>query len=66
MFYKKSQNSSFLNKSKVKMSHILPKRKNVQPNFLYFGKYMINYQNIDTKLAKCGGQFELFLPWTQN
>ena len=52
--------------SKVKMDRIFPKRKKGCPNFLPIVKYMTNYQNIDTKLKKCGGQFDLFLPWTQN
>ena len=48
------------------MGHILPKRKKWTTNFLYVVQYMANYQNIDTKLKKCGGKFYLFLPWTQN
>ena len=35
MFYGKIQNFSFLTMSKVKIGHILPKRKNAAPNFLY-------------------------------
>ena len=66
LLYGKSQNSSFLTMSRVKMGHILPKRKNAPPNFLYVVQYMANYQKIDRKLKKYWGQIDSFLPWTQN
>ena len=42
-FYEKSQNSSFLTMSRVKMGHILPKQKNAPQNFLYGVQYVANY-----------------------
>ena len=62
LFYEKVQNSSFLIISKVKMDHILPRRK----NFLYGVLYMANYQKIYEKFKKCGGKISSFLPWTQD
>ena len=47
--------------SRVKMGHILLKQKKVRPNFLFSAKYIKNYQNINTKLKKYGGQFDLFI-----
>ena len=38
MFYSESQNSLFLTMSKVKMGHILPKRKNGTTNFFEYSK----------------------------
>ena len=65
-FNEKSQNSSFLTMPKVKMGHILPKRKNTPPNILYVVQYMANYQKINRKLKKYWGQINSFLPLTQN
>ena len=47
------------------MGHILPKRKNAPPNFLYVVQYMANYQKINRKLKKYWGKIDSFLPWTQ-
>ena len=65
MFYGQSQNSYFLTMLKVKIGHILPKRKMGIPIFLYVVKYMKIYQEIDKKLEKSDGQIDSFLPWTQ-
>ena len=54
-FMKKNQISSFLTMPVVKMGHILPKRKNAPPDFLYVVLYMANYQKIDKKFKKCWG-----------
>ena len=64
-FYGKSQNSSLLTMSIVKIGHILPKRKNTPPNFLYVVQYMANYHKINRKLKKYWGKIHSFLPWTQ-
>ena len=65
LFYEKNQNSSFLTMSIVKIGHILPKRENAPPNFLYVVQYMANYQKINRKLKKYWGKIDSFLPWTQ-
>ena len=65
MFYGLSQNSYFLTMLKVKIGHILPKRKIGIPNFLYVVKYVKIYQEILKKLEKCDGPIHSFLPWTQ-
>ena len=65
MFYGQSQNSYFLTMLKVKIGHILPKRKMGNPNFLYIVKYVKIYQEIDKKSKKSDGQIDSILPWTQ-
>ena len=66
MFYIKSQNSSLLATSILIMGHLLPKQKNVPPDFLYVVLSMANYQKINKKFKKCWGKINSFLPWTQN
>ena len=65
MFYSLSQNSYFLTMLKVKIGHILPKRKIGVPNFLYVVKYVKIYQERHKKMEKSGGPIDSFLPWTQ-
>ena len=65
MFYGIGQNSYFLTMLKVKIGHILVKRKIGFPNFLYVVKCVKIYQEIDKKLEKSEGQIDSFLPWTQ-
>ena len=48
---------SILIMSKVKMGQ---KRKSGKQIFLYVVLYMANYQNIDKKFKKCGGNFTYF------
>ena len=59
MFYDKSQNSLFFTMSIVKIGHILPKQKNVPPDFLHVVLYMAKYQEIDKKFKKCWGENRL-------
>ena len=61
----KVKNFYFWTMLKVKISHILPKRKMGVPNLLYVVKYVKIYQEIDKKLEKSDGQIDSFLPWTQ-
>ena len=65
MFYGIGQNSYFLTMLKVKIGHILAKRKIGAPNFLYVVKYVKIYQERHKKLQKSGGPIDSFLPWTQ-
>ena len=65
MFYGIGQNSYFLTMLKVKIGHILAKRKIGFPIFLYAVKYVKIYQERHKKLEKSGGPIDSFLPWTQ-
>ena len=46
---------------KVKIGHILAKRKIGFPNFLYVVKYVKIYQERHKKLEKSGGRFTMVL-----
>ena len=65
MFYGIGQNSYFLTMLKVKIGHILAKRKIGFPNFLYVVKCVKIYQERHKKMEKSGGPIDSFLPWTQ-
>ena len=65
MFYGIGQNSYFLTMLKVKIGHILAKRKIGFPNVLYVVKYVEIYQERHKKVEKSGGPIDSFLPWTQ-
>ena len=64
LIYKKSQNSSFLTMSKVKLDHILPKQKMITQFFICCKVHdkVLEYWY---KVSKCWWQLYLFLPWTQ-
>ena len=64
MFYGIGQNSYFLTMLKVKIGHILAKRKIGFPNFLYVVKYVKIYQETHKKLEKSDRQIDSYLSWT--
>ena len=66
MFYEKFQNFHFLTMSKVKMGHILPKRKKCATNLFEYSIISDKLPEFDEKFKKCRGKIDSFLPWTQD